>query len=79
MHYTNNSRKYETINGLLVFPKPFPIFSYAINGVIDYCPNLICFVQHLFSIIDAGISKNDDGGGVEGDGVDWSAFNNILK
>lgn len=44
----------------------------------------------IFSIIDAGISKNDDGcvgvgflasagGGGGGDGVDWSAFSNTIK
>lgn len=36
-------------------------------------------LSSIFSIIEAGISKNYDGDGAEGDGPDWSAFDNIKK
>ena len=45
-------------------------------------------LSSIFSIIEAEISKNDDCGCVDdvdvladadGDGVDWSAFNNTIK
>jgi hypothetical protein len=36
-------------------------------------------LSSIFSIIDAGISKNGDGDGIGGDGPDWSAFDNMEK